>query len=225
MLRIEDIKIGAIQDSQYVIPFRVKYVQNGVSKVWDLVKSHGSVAVIIFNISRNVLVCVKQFRPGVYLSSIPDCDKTDSIDTNKYPPSLGVTLEFCAGIIDKNKPLEEIAAEEVLEECGYKVSSSKLERIQSLRCSIGISGNIQTLYYVEVDDSMKVSEGGGVETELIEAVELSLDEGRQILASSSPTSPGEFLYGLLWFYHNKCPNNDTRKVTNSFLKICFRLLK
>ncbi|CAH1396467.1 unnamed protein product [Nezara viridula] len=208
MLKIDDVKIGTLHDSQYVIPFRMKYIQNGVSKIWDLVKSHGSVAVIIFNVSRNVLVCVKQFRPGVYLNSIPDCDKTGSIDTSKYPAELGVTLEFCAGIIDKNKSLEEIATEEVLEECGYEVSPSNLEKIQTFRCSVGISGDFQTLYYVEVNDSMKVSEGGGVDTEVIEVVELSLDEGREILASASPTAPGEFLYALLWFYNNKCPKND-----------------
>lgn len=207
MLKIADIKIGKLQDSQYVIPFRMMYSQNGVSKIWDLVKSHGSVAVIIFNISRNVLICVKQFRPGVYLNSIPDCDKTDPINTSKYPPDLGLTLEFCAGIIDKNKSLEEIAAEEVLEECGYQVNPSNLEKIQTFRCSVGISGDFQTLYYVEVDDSMKVSEGGGVDAELIEVVELSLDEGRRVLKSTSPTTPGEFLYGLLWFYNNKCPSN------------------
>ncbi|CAH1396468.1 unnamed protein product [Nezara viridula] len=118
----------------------MQYIQNGVSKIWDLVRSHGSVAVIIFNISRNVLVCVKQFRPGVYLSSIPDSDKTETIDTKKYPPELGVTLEFCSGINDKKKPLEQIATEEVLEECGYDVSPNNLIKIQRLRCAVGISG-------------------------------------------------------------------------------------
>lgn len=225
MLKISDIKIGLSQDSRYVIPFRMQYVQNGVSKIWDLVKSHGSVAVIIFNVSRNVLICVKQFRPGVYISSIPDCDKTELIDTNKYPPELGITLEFCSGLNDKKKTLEQIATEEILEECGYQVNPSKLEKIQSLRCAVGISGNVQTLYYVEVDDSMKASEGGGVDTELIEVTELSLDQGRQILASASPNSPGEFLYGLLWFYHNKCPNKGTRTAISSFKKICYRLIK
>lgn len=212
MLKIADVKLDTLKESQYVIPFRMKYKQNGVDKVWDLVKSHGSVAVIIFHVSKNVLICVKQFRPGVYLNSIPDCDKTDPIDTKKYPPVLGLTLEFCAGIIDKNKTLEEIAAEEVLEECGYSVNPDKLEKIKTFRCSVGISGDLQTMYYVEVDDSMKVNEGGGVDTELIEVVEISLDEGRQILNSPSPTVPGEFLYGLLWFYNNKCPSNYGSRV-------------
>lgn len=40
---------------------------------------------------------------------------------------------MCAGIIDKNKSIEEIAREEVLEECGYEVKVSNLEKILSYR--------------------------------------------------------------------------------------------
>jgi 8-oxo-dGTP pyrophosphatase MutT (NUDIX family) len=32
-----------------------------------------------------------------------------------------MTLELCAGIVDKSLSLVEIAQEEILEECGYKV--------------------------------------------------------------------------------------------------------
>ena len=35
------------------------------------------------------------------------------IDLEKYPPKLGVTIELCAGIVDKNIPLVDIAREEV----------------------------------------------------------------------------------------------------------------
>lgn len=66
---------------------------------------------------------------AVYYNSIPVEDRNCPIDTEKYPAQLGVTLELCAGIVDKNKSLPEIAAEEVLEECGYKVDPAKLEFI------------------------------------------------------------------------------------------------
>lgn len=54
----------------------------------------------------------------------------------KQPPaSAGVTYELCAGIVDKpHLSLEEIACQEVLEECGYEVPVSKLRRITSYRC-------------------------------------------------------------------------------------------
>lgn len=57
----------------------------------------------------------------------------EKIDTSKYPASLGITLEFCAGIIDKNKSWEEIAKEEVLEECGYNIDVNSLELVMKYR--------------------------------------------------------------------------------------------
>ena len=50
------------------------------------------------------------------------------------PASAGVTYELCAGLVDKpNLSLEEIARQEVLEECGYDVPVAKLRRITSYR--------------------------------------------------------------------------------------------
>lgn len=62
------------------------------------------------------------------------CDReADEIDTSKYPAALGITLEMCAGIVDKNKSLHAIAKEEVLEECGYDVPIKDLQKITSYR--------------------------------------------------------------------------------------------
>lgn len=70
---------------------------------------------------------------AVYFASIPECDRERTIDTSKYLPETGITLELCAGIVDKDLPLEEVAKIEVLEECGYDVPVSNLERIISYR--------------------------------------------------------------------------------------------
>lgn len=51
----------------------------------------------------------------------------------RYPAKLGITSELCAGIVDKSKPLVEIAREEVLEECGYNVPVERLELVLSYR--------------------------------------------------------------------------------------------
>lgn len=72
------------------------------------------------------------FSLAVYYNSIPLEDRL-IIDTSKYPANLGYTLELCAGIVDKNKSLAEIAAEEVFEECGYKVTPDSLEYIIQFR--------------------------------------------------------------------------------------------
>lgn len=57
------------------------------------------------------------------------CKHDDKIDLIKYPAKLGITLELCAGIVDKNLPINEIAREEVLEECGFNVPVDRLEEV------------------------------------------------------------------------------------------------
>lgn len=94
---------------------------------------HDSVAIIIYNLTRKKLLFVKQFRPGVYYVNIPTELRSKPIDMDKYPACLGITLELCAGIVDKNKPLVDIAQEEVLEECGYDVPIEKFEKLHSYR--------------------------------------------------------------------------------------------
>lgn len=60
-------------------------------------------------------------------------DSVENIDLEKYPPKIGVTLELCAGIVDKDLSLVEIAREEVLEECGYDVPVERIEEIMTYR--------------------------------------------------------------------------------------------
>lgn len=77
-------------------------------------------------------ISIKHFS-GVYIHNTDWSRGKTSIDTTKFPPSSGVTYELCAGIIDKDLPIAEIAQQEVLEETGYLVSPNDLERVTSMR--------------------------------------------------------------------------------------------
>lgn len=122
----------------------------------------------------------------------------------KYPARLGVTLELCAGIIDKEKSIHEIAREEVLEECGYNVTTERLEEVMTYRAGVGTNGSFQTLYYCEVTDDDKANSGGGIEDEIIDVVEYTIDEARELVKKgANNNSPPSFLFGVLWFLVNK----------------------
>ena len=62
------------------------------------------------------------------------------------------------------------------------------------------------MYYCEVTDADKCSEGGGVDDELIEVVNYPLDKARElIMQGANNISPPSFLLGVLWFFYNKQP--------------------
>ncbi|KAI5634731.1 uridine diphosphate glucose pyrophosphatase [Phthorimaea operculella] len=222
MENVKDVYFSPLNDSTYVRPFRFNYTQDGRHKTWDLLEVHDSVAILVFNVTRRKVIFVKQFRPAVYFNSIkPEDREADKIDTDKYPASLGITLEMCAGIVDKNLSLEEIACEEVLEECGYKVQLKDLQRVLSYRSGVGVQGAEQTLYYVEVTDDMKSStDGGGVDDEIIEVVEMSIPEVEKFLLETPPSaqplaSPPSCLFALMWFLRYKAD-----KYRKSFERHC-----
>lgn len=198
MNKIGEPVLKPLRESIYLKPYSIEYTQKGRTTTINTAKQHDSVAIIIYNTTRNVLVFVKQFRPPIYISSIPETDR-NNIDVKKYPAETGVTIELCAGIVDKNLSLVDTAREEVLEECGYDVPSSQLEEVISYN---GI-GCTLTTYYCEVTDSMKVCRGGGVDDEVIEVAEMTVEDMKKYLSQDHVLSPPSFMYCMYWFLYNK----------------------
>ncbi|KAF5279549.1 hypothetical protein FQR65_LT03371 [Abscondita terminalis] len=163
-------------------PLTMCFTLNGKNRTWDLLEVHDSVVIILYNISRKVLVLVKQFRPAVYYYAIPAEERNDNVDVQKYPSELGVTIELCAGLLTK---------------------TCRLHQILSYPSSIGSSGSTQTAFYCEVTDDMKVTQGGGVEDESIEVVEMTVPEVLSYISNGKILSPPSFLFGIYWFIQNK----------------------
>lgn len=205
MDKISNVIIKPLEKSIYMKPYTMHFEQNNNRRTWDLLTVHDSVAILIYNISRNVLVLVKQFRPAVYFGSIPEEDRKigEEIDVEKYPAELGITIEVCAGIVDKKMSEAEIAKEEILEECGYEVPLSSLLKIGSYRSGVGTSASLQTAFYCEVTDDMRVSKGGGVDDEIIEIVEMTVDEIKKYVTQVNIKSPPSFLFAIYWFLFHK----------------------
>ncbi|XP_059504908.1 uridine diphosphate glucose pyrophosphatase NUDT14 isoform X2 [Stegostoma tigrinum] len=141
MDEVEDVEIGPCLNSRYLRLQRVHFTQNGARKYWDFMKTHDSVSILIFNTTRECFILVKQFRPAVYMCEcarqgmLPD-DETTADDSSQLgkllPASAGITYELCSGIVDKpGLSLQQIAKEEVLEECGYDVPVESLQKITS----------------------------------------------------------------------------------------------
>lgn len=203
-------------ESKYVRPMRMHFTLNGRTRAWDCLKVHDSVACVIYNKSRNKLIYVKQFRPAVYMSSLT-ASATDmsEVDVTHLPTTsdkkVGYTMELCAGLADKEgKTPQQVMQEEISEETGYNVPLESIKFIGSFRGSTGLSGTLQSMYFVEVTDDQKSAQGGGVDDEAIEVLEFDPEDVRKTLYcrdEDAPYSrPPAMLFGTSWFlneYLNK----------------------
>ncbi len=158
------------------------YTQGGEKRSWDLAQVHDSVAILIYHKGRDAFVLVKQFRPPVYLK-------------NKD----GFTYELCAGIVDKEMSLVEIAQEEIEEETGYDVSVERIEKITSFYTAVGFAGAKQELYYVVVDEDDKVHEGGGIDVEAIEVVYLPVNEAKAFIFDENIAKTPGIMFAMSWW--------------------------
>lgn len=183
---IKNFTLHPLNDAKFVKTALAKYEQNGFLQSWEIVEAHDSVAVLIYHTQKDVFVLVRQFRPAVYVH-------------NKE----GMSIELCAGIVDKNMTLEQIIQEEIEEECGYSVPLKQIKKITSFYTSVGFAGSKQTLYYAAVNDAMKVSEGGGVDGEVIEVVELPVTEAEALMYDDDIVKTPGLLFAFAWFFMHK----------------------
>ncbi|CAD5119116.1 DgyrCDS7760 [Dimorphilus gyrociliatus] len=206
MDKVENVRLVEMGQSNFIKPYRILFKQNKKDRIWDGIKVHDSVSVLIYNVTRKKIIVVKQFRPVVYVcNTTNNVQEGISIDTNKNPGTKGITYELCAGIIDKDKSDAEIVKDEILEECGYDVPIENIEKITKFKSSVGIAGCTQTLFYAEVTDDMKKTEGGGREEEgeLIDVYEIPADECLKFAMDESYDKPVGMIFGLHWFHMYK----------------------
>ncbi len=180
--QIENFRLKPLVDPHFIHTSLASYSQNGINKNWEVVQAHDSVAILIYHHEHRSFVLVKQFRPAVYLNN-----------------DDGMTIELCAGIVDKKLTLLEIAQEEIEEECGYLVPLEKIQKITSFYTSVGFAGSKQLLYYAEIDESMKVSQGGGVDGELIEVIEMPLAEAKALIYDEAIAKTPGLMFAFMWW--------------------------
>ena len=180
--KIENFTLHPLVDAQFISTSLARYRQNDIEKNWEIVQAHDSVAILIYHQERDSFVLVKQFRPAVYVNN-----------------HEGISVELCAGIVDKEMSLQQIAQEEIEEECGYAVPLEKVEKITSFYTSVGFAGSKQTLYYAEVTEAMKVSEGGGVDAELIEVIYLPVAEAEVFIVDESVVKTPGLMFAFMWW--------------------------
>jgi len=180
------IKINNITEDfkpKFIKPRLLDFSIDNKRRTWEVLEVYDSVAILLYHKKKDSFVLVKQFRPAVFLKN-----------------QDGYTYELCAGLVDKEKSLTQIAKEEILEECGYDIPLSSIEKITEFYTSVGFAGGKQTLFYAEVDDKYKVSEGGGIDEEDIEVIYLPIKEAKEFMYNESKTKTPGLLFSFEWWF-------------------------
>lgn len=156
---------------------------------WEILESHSTVHILVDNIETKEILLVKQPRIPVLL---------------RDQSQLGLCVETCAGLIDKEgKNPFEIAKEEVEEELGYLVKESDLTLIKKAKSGLGSSGNDIFYFNVKVTEANKISNGGGIENENIEVFRLKYEDIGSFISSDIHTDSTTLFLLTNWLFNNR----------------------
>ena len=104
-------------------------------------------AILLYNSKKGTVILTKQFRMPIY-------------DVNNQE---GMSIEVCAGAIDKNDSALETIIRETEEEVGYRINDAK--QVLSAYTSPGAITEKMFLFVAEYNDAMKIAKGGGLDSE------------------------------------------------------------
>jgi UDP-sugar diphosphatase len=180
---IKNVTVKKCDEHRFVEVECMHYEQDGVQKRWEIAKVFDSVSILLYHQAKEAFTLVKQFRPAIYLNN-----------------DDGYTYELCAGIVDKDKSLEQIAQEEILEECGYDVALASIEKVTSFYTAVGFAGAKQTLFFATIDENMRVNDGGGIDDEMIEVIHLPIAEAKSFMYDESVVKTPGLMFAFSWYF-------------------------
>lgn len=110
-------------------------------------------AILLYNNETKTVILTQQFRMPTYING----NKT------------GMMIEACAGLLDEDNP-EDCIRRETEEETGFRITDVK--KIYEAYMSPGSVTEILYFFVAEYNDDHKINEGGGIDHENIEVMEL-----------------------------------------------------
>ncbi|AJR04401.1 NUDIX domain-containing protein [Siansivirga zeaxanthinifaciens] len=165
---LKNIKNELLSDNYYILK---KYVfdykmksGNWVTQMREVYNRGDGAGILLYNKLKKTVILVKQFRMPTFLN-----DNND-----------GFLVEICAGMLDKDHP-EACIIRETEEEVGYRIKEVK--KVYEAYSSPGVMTEKMHFFIGEYTDNMKVSEGGGIDTEHedIEVLEIPFTEAIKML--------------------------------------------
>jgi len=165
---IEVLKTEVLSDNWYVlrkVTFRLRKRDGSWETQSREAYDRGNGAtILLYDGTRRTVVLTRQFRLPTYVNG----------------NASGMLIEACAGLLDHDDP-ETAIAREAFEETGYEIRSPR--KVMQAYMSPGSVTEILHFFVAEYSRGQRRNDGGGVEEEDIEVMELSFDEALRGIAS------------------------------------------
>ena len=168
MTKIKNIKKKLLSDNWYTLN---KYtydfeLQNGdwVTHERESYDRGNGAAILLYNKEKGTVILTKQFRMPTYVNG----------------NETGYMIEVCAGLLDNDNP-EDCIKKEAEEETGYRINN--VQKVMEVYSSPGSVTEILYYFVAEYSEDMKVSDGGGLESENedIEVLEVTFNEALDMI--------------------------------------------
>ncbi|CAM6329839.1 GDP-mannose pyrophosphatase NudK [Enterobacter cloacae] len=167
-LKIDVIKDKILSDNYFVLR----------NITYDLTRNNGDVirhkrevydrgngaTILLYNREKQSVVLIRQFRVATWVNGNPD----------------GRLIETCAGLLDDDEP-EVCIRKEAIEETGFEVGEVK--KVFELFMSPGGVTEIVHFFIAEYSDAHRIHQGGGVEDEDIEVLEIPVVQALEMIRS------------------------------------------
>ena len=165
---VEVLKTEVLSDNWYVlrkVTFRLRKRDGS----WEVQSREAydrgnGATILLYDRARRTVVLTQQFRLPTYVNG----------------NESGMLIEACAGLLDKDDP-ETCIAREAFEETGYEIRNPR--KVMQAYMSPGSVTEILHFFVAEYSRTQRVSDGGGVEEEDIEVMELPFDDALGRIAS------------------------------------------
>lgn len=158
-IKIIDEKL--LSDNWYILKkYTFEYQRkNGIvetqsREVYD--RGNGA-TILLYNSQKKTVILTRQFRIPTYVNGNKD----------------GMLIEACAGLLDQDEP-ETAIKRETEEETGYRIS--EVEKVFEAYMSPGSVTEILYFFIAEYSQEDVANEGGGVEDEEIDVLELPFEK-------------------------------------------------
>src|SRR6185312_8834083 len=120
--------------------------------------------ILLYDIARRTVILTRQFRLPTYVNG------NDS----------GMLIETCAGLLDRDAP-EQCIVRELHEETGFRVH--ELRKVIQAYMSPGSVTEMLHFFVAEYSHAQRMADGGGVDEEDIEVLELPFEEALRQVAT------------------------------------------